>query len=81
LKFKFDLNSNCFVIYKTNLKKKNNFLIGNRLQAEFGVAHRATTRAACTAQPAAPWPGGLWARNPRGEAEPDPLSKSDPIGG
>jgi hypothetical protein len=29
------------------LKKKKNFLIGNRLQAEFGAAQPATARAAC----------------------------------
>jgi hypothetical protein len=78
LKFKFDLNSNLFVIYKTDLKKKENFLIGNQLWAEFGAAQPATTRAA---QLEAPRPGGSWASNLRGEAEPDPLSKSDPIGG
>jgi hypothetical protein len=42
------------------LKKKNNFLIGNQLQAEFGMAKTAT---ACAAQPAAPQPSGLQARN------------------
>jgi hypothetical protein len=41
LKFKFDLNSNWFVIYKTDLKNEKNFLIGNRLQDEFGVAQPA----------------------------------------
>jgi hypothetical protein len=44
LKFKFDLNSNSFVIYKTVLKKKRNFLIGNRLRAEFGAAQPASPR-------------------------------------
>jgi hypothetical protein len=81
LKFKFELNSNLFVIYKTNLKKKKNFLIGNRLQAEFGAAQSTTARAAYVAQSAVPRPGGSRARNPRGEAIPNPLSKSDPIGG
>jgi hypothetical protein len=81
LKFKFDLNSNLFVIYKINLKKKKNFLIGNRLQAEFGVAQPTTARVAYVAQSAVPRPGGSRARNPRGEAVPNPLSKSDPIGG
>jgi hypothetical protein len=42
LKFKFDLNSNWFVIFKTDLKKKKNFLIGDQLRAEFGVAQPAS---------------------------------------
>jgi hypothetical protein len=58
LKFKFDLNLNLFVIYKTDLKKEENFLIGNRLRAEFGAAQPATTR---VAQLEAPRPGGSWA--------------------
>jgi hypothetical protein len=58
-----------------------NFLIGNRLRAEFGATQPATARAACAAQPATPRPGGSRVRNPRGEAEPDPLSTSYPIGG
>jgi hypothetical protein len=63
------------------LKKKKNFLIEKRLQAKFGAAQPATMHAACTAQLVAPRPGGSRARNPSGEAKPDPLSKSDPIGG
>jgi hypothetical protein len=62
------------------LKKKKNFLIGNRLQAEFGTAQPATARVACAAQLAVLWPGESRAQNTHGEAEPDPLSKSDPIG-
>jgi hypothetical protein len=55
LKFKFDMNSNWFVIYKTDLKKQKNFLIGNRLQAEFGAAQPASPRAR-PAQPSRPAP-------------------------
>jgi hypothetical protein len=62
------------------LKKKKNFLIGNQLWAEFSAAQPATARAAYAAQPAALRPGGSQARNPRGEVELDPLSKSDPVG-
>jgi hypothetical protein len=62
------------------LKKKKNFLIGNRLRAEFGAAQPATAREACAALLMASRPGGLRARNPHCEAEPDPLSKSNPIG-
>jgi hypothetical protein len=41
------MNSNLFVIYKTDLKKKKNFLIGNQLWGEFGAAQPATACAAC----------------------------------
>jgi hypothetical protein len=40
------------------LKKKKNFLIGNQLRAEFGVAQTATALAACVAQLAALQPSG-----------------------
>jgi hypothetical protein len=75
LKFKFICN------LQNRFEKEKNFLIGNWLRAKFGMAQPATARAAYAAQPTAPRPGGSWARNPRGEAEPDPLSKSDLIGG
>jgi hypothetical protein len=62
LKFKFDLNSNLFVIFKTDLKKKKNFLIGNQLRAEFGVAQPAGT----TAQ-------RIHGRASRSGSKPDPI--------
>jgi hypothetical protein len=76
LKFKFDLNSNCFIIYKTDLKKKKNFLF------KFGVWAESTAqpsrppraRAAYAAQTA-----GAAAQWIRGRA-PRSGSKSDPIG-
>jgi hypothetical protein len=43
LKFKFDLNSNSFAIYKTYLKKKK-ILIGNWLRAEFSAAQPPSSR-------------------------------------
>jgi hypothetical protein len=58
------------------LKKKKNFLIGNQLRSEFGAAQPDTAHAACVAQLVVPRAGGSRAQNPRGEVEPNPLSKS-----
>jgi hypothetical protein len=49
LKSKFDLNSNCFVIYKTDLKKKKDFLF------KIGIWAESMTR---PSRPAS-WPNGL----------------------
>jgi hypothetical protein len=51
LKFKFDLNSNWFVIYKTVLKKKKDFLISYGFWAEFLArpSRPPPARAACVA--------------------------------
>jgi hypothetical protein len=46
LKFKFDLNLNLFVIYKTDLKKKRNFL--------FEIGSWAEIQPVCPAWPALP---------------------------
>jgi hypothetical protein len=80
-KFKFDFNSNCFVIYKTILEKKNVFLFefGFRAESSARPSRPPRAHAACMAQPtstAAQWFTGA---HPRSEAESDPLSESDPI--
>jgi hypothetical protein len=63
LKFKFDLNSNWFVIYKLDLKKKKNFLIENWLRAEFGVA-----------QPAGAAAQRIHGHAPSSGSKPDPIT-------
>jgi hypothetical protein len=81
LKFKFDLNSNWFVIYKTALKKKNIFLFEFGFWAESSVRPSRPPRERGLRGPA------VCGRAPRSEAESDPLSRvrpnsagSDPIG-
>jgi hypothetical protein len=81
LKFKFDLNSNRFVIYKTVLKKKKVFLFEFGFWAESSARPSRPPRArvACVAQLAGAAAQRFAGMHPRSEAKSDPLSESDPI--
>jgi hypothetical protein len=77
LKFKFDLNSIWFVIYKTILKKKKDFLISKGFWAEF-LARPSRPPPACVA--CTPQPAGAMTQQSIG-VHPHSKAESDPIGG
>jgi hypothetical protein len=78
LKFKFDLNSNWFVIYKTVLEKKKDFLVSQGFWAEF-PARPPPAHMAYVAQPPSTVAQRSVGTHPHSEAESDPLSEFDPI--
>jgi hypothetical protein len=81
LKFKFDLNSNWFVIYKTVLKKKKDFLISYGFLAEFPArpSQPPPAHTACVAQPAGAAAQRSMGAHPRSKAKSNPLSESNSI--
>jgi hypothetical protein len=76
LKFKLDLNSNWFVIYKTDLKKKKNFLFEFSFWAETSArpSRPPPARVACMAQPVGAMTQRIHGCAPRNGAKSDPIA-------
>jgi hypothetical protein len=80
LKFKFDLNSNKFLIYKIDLKKKKNFLLEFGFRAETLVrpSRPPHARAAYAAQPVGTTAQWIRGHVPHSGAKSDPIAPDPP---
>jgi hypothetical protein len=83
LKFKFDLNSNWFGIYKIDFKKIKGFLFFLAYWAKIGSAKPASSSRMRPAQPSRPvsWPTGPRARTRVAPVTRPDSAESDTIGG